>query len=52
MILILIKRLVDLPAIVTVYFTAERFGRRLIINIGLILGGICCLIAGLVQTGD
>ena len=45
-------RLVEIPAYVVTLFAAERFGRRSIINVALIGGGISLLVAGLVPTGE
>jgi len=42
-------RVVDFPSIAVVVVVVYFLGRRIIMNIGLIGGGISCLIAGLVE---
>jgi hypothetical protein len=45
-------RLVEIPAYLIGMFAVDSLGRRLVINITLILGGIFCLLAGLVPKGN
>ena len=44
-------RLVEIPAYLVGMFAVDRLGRRFIINITLILGGLFCLLAGVVPQG-
>jgi OCT family organic cation transporter-like MFS transporter 4/5 len=45
-------RLVEIPAYLVGMFAVDALGRRLIINITLILGGLSCLVAGLVPQSN
>ena len=44
-------RLVEIPAYLTVMFLVEKIGRRIIINLTLLIGGAFCLAAGLTSKG-
>ena len=45
-------RLVELPAYLIGMFVVDILGRRLILNVTIIMGGISCLIAGFVPEGS
>ena len=45
------RRIVEIPAYLFGIWAVERLGRRMSLCSGLILGGISCLITGLVPEG-
>lgn len=48
----LIPSLVEFPSFLLVFFTIERFGRRLTFASSIIVAGASCLIAAFIPEGD
>ena len=46
-----ISRLIEIPANIAGIFAVDRAGRRITVSGGLLIGGLACLITGLVPEG-